>query len=362
MLNYAVTFSLLEWLAITGFVQAVLIIVYIAFRARHWRQTLIPILYFAGLGAAFALQFSLRLEDFVPALRLWLWLCWTAMPFLCYLLVMQVARLSILPSPRHFLVLLGLPVSVAAGLVLTKVQDGCAAEPLVSCGYLLHALYLCGAMVGAVSILSLWLRTDIFFDLWHYKKGRERYWLVMMLLCMNTLFLLIHILRAGDALKPHEGDALLVTFGIAFIYLATTTLFRVYPPPLQLNMDVRLQELSEDEKRLAERIRHLMEVDKVYQEHSFSRADLARETGSSESTVSKVVNAAFGCSLPKLLNEFRVEDAKLLLRDPSIAIQVVASEAGFNSLASFNRVFRDIAGETPSAYRAAYLAEQGKWD
>jgi AraC-like DNA-binding protein len=356
MLNYAVTFSLLEWLAITGFVQTVLIVVYVVFRARHWRQALIPILYFAGLGAAFALQFSLRLEDFVPSLRLWLWLCWASTPFLCYLLVMQVARLSTLPSWRHFLVLLWLPVSIVVALTLTQVQDGCAEEPLVRCGYFLQALYLCGAMAGAISILSTWLRTDIFSDLWQYKKGRERYWLVMMLLCMNTLFLVVHVLRASDALAPQEGDALLVTFGIAFVYLATTTLFRIYPPPLQLNTDLRIQELSEEEKRLADRIRHLMEVDKVYQEHSFSRADLARETGSSESTISKVVNAAFGCSLPKLLNEFRVEDAKVLLHDPAIAIQVVASEAGFNSLASFNRVFRETTGETPSAYRAAYLA------
>lgn len=357
-MNYAVTFSLLEWLAITGFVQTVLIIVYVVFRARNWRQALIPLLYFTGLGAAFGLQFALRLEDFVPSLRLWLWLCWAITPFLCYLLVMQVARLTILPSPRHFLMLLWLPLSIIAALLLTRLQDGCAMEPLIGCRYFLHALYLCGAMGGAIAILATWLRTDIFSDLWQHKKGRERYWLVMMLLSMNTLFLLVHMLRAGDALAPHEGDALLVTFGIAFVYLATTTLFRVYPPPLQLNPVIRLQELSEEEKLLADRIRHLMEVDKVYQERNFSRADLARETGCSESTVSKVVNAAFGCSLPKMLNEFRVEDAKLLLHDPAISIQVVASEAGFNSLASFNRVFRDMTGETPSAYRATYLAER----
>jgi AraC-like DNA-binding protein len=158
-------------------------------------------------------------------------------------------------------------------------------------------------------------------------------------------------------MQIQEAEALLVTMGIAFVYLATTTLFRVYPPPVQLNTNsrTRLLALSEDEKALADKIRILLEMDKVYQEHSFGRADLARETGASESAVSKVVNAAFGRSLPKLLNELRVEDAKQLLRDPDISIQVVASESGFNSLASFNRVFRDVTGDTPSSYRATHV-------
>ena len=40
-----------------------------------------------------------------------------------------------------------------------------------------------------------------------------------------------------------------------------------------------------------------------------------------------------------------------MLHNPEIAIQVVAFEVGFNSLASFNRAFREITGKTPSEYR-----------
>ena len=114
--------------------------------------------------------------------------------------------------------------------------------------------------------------------------------------------------------------------------------------------------LSEDEKQIADKVRNLMELDKLYHEPTFSRADLARELGTSENTLSRVINSAFGKSFPRLLNEFRVEDAKRMLRDPAIPIQVLAFEVGFNSLASFNRVFREITGETPSHYRSRVAA------
>jgi len=361
MLNYAITFSLLEWLAITGFAQGVLILVYIVFRARHWQQAFIPILYFLFLTAAFALQFAMRLDDLAPVLRLGVWICWAMGPPLCYLLVLQVVRMTELPHKGHFLALLAVPLAAAIAAVIMQADGSCEMK-WIYCSNYFNVLYLCGAMMGALCVLSLWLRTDIFSSLWRHKSGRERYWLVMMLLSMNTLALFISFLRASDALAVREAEALLVTLGIAFIYLATTTLFRVYPPPVQLSNTARTSfaALTAEEKHLAEKIRHLLEVDKVYQEHHFSRKELARETGVSESTVSKVVNIAFGCSLPKLINEFRVEDAKILLHEENISIQVVASESGFNSLASFNRVFRELTGETPSSYRAAHLADKGK--
>ncbi|HRI76507.1 MAG TPA: AraC family transcriptional regulator [Alphaproteobacteria bacterium] len=358
MPNYALTFSLIEWLAITGLVQCVLILVYILFRVRNWRQAFIPILYFFFLAAAFGFQFALRLEDYAPVIRSALWLCWAMGPPLCYLLVLQVVRLVDMPPARHFLVLLTIPAAVAAAAVAVSFTGGCK-PALVACANFHDMLYWAGSTAGALALLPLWARKNSFGELWRARGGRERYWLVMLLLGANLAGLVINFLRSAEQIAPREADALLVTLGIAFAYLATTTLFRVYPPPVALNRAprTRLLALSEEERAVAEKIRVLMEMDKVYQEHTFSRADLAREVGVSESALSKVVNAAFGRSLPKLLNEYRVEDAKRMLADSSIPIQVIASDAGFNSLASFNRVFRDITGETPSAWRQEHTAK-----
>ncbi|MBU6475348.1 MAG: AraC family transcriptional regulator [Alphaproteobacteria bacterium] len=69
-----------------------------------------------------------------------------------------------------------------------------------------------------------------------------------------------------------------------------------------------------------------------------------------------MINVAFGKSFPRLLNEFRVDDAKRMLQNHEIPVQVVASEVGFNSLASFNRAFRDVTSLTPTQYRQAHDA------
>jgi AraC-like DNA-binding protein len=203
-------------------------------------------------------------------------------------------------------------------------------------------------------MLALWTHKDLFAGLRKMKGGRERYWLVLMLVVANIGVVCINSLRSTGGLDGSEADALLVALGLAFIYLATTTLFRVYPSPLQLNAAptrFKTPAMTDEERQIAERIKTLMEVDKLYHEPAFSRADLARELETSENTLSRVINVAFGKSFPRLLSEFRVEDAKRMLADKSIPIQVVAFEVGFNSLASFNRAFREVTGMTPSAFR-----------
>ena len=109
--------------------------------------------------------------------------------------------------------------------------------------------------------------------------------------------------------------------------------------------------LNEAERELAQKIESLLKFEKIYHEATYSRSDLAQELCVPESVVSRVVNLHFKKSFPQILNERRVEDAKILLLDTNASIKTVADEVGFNSLPSFNRVFKDIVGQSPSDYR-----------
>lgn len=353
---YTTFFSLIEWLAITGFVQCALILVYIVFRVRNWRQASLVIGYFAVLGLSFALQFAMRLEDYSETIRLMLWTSRTAGPPLCYLLVLQIAKVTDLPERKHFWVLALVPLALVSGVVISHFSGSCE-RGLPLCPRFFEWLYWLGGMVGGLSMLLLWANRSVFEGLWGTKGSHERYWLVLSLVAANVLTVIVKLSRLGGTISIEDADALQIALGLAFVYLAMTSMFRVYPPPVQLSGQTRLRspDLSDDELRLAEEVRRLMEVDKVYQEPTFSRADLARELKTSESTLSRVINIAFGKSFPKLLNDLRIEEAKIMLRDPSIPVQVIAFESGFNSLASFNRVFREVTGETPTAYRAGVV-------
>ena len=58
-----------------------------------------------------------------------------------------------------------------------------------------------------------------------------------------------------------------------------------------------------------------------------------------------------GLTFTSYLARVRVEKVKNLLLDPNKRVSEVAYEVGFQSLSQFNRVFRRVAGESPSLYR-----------
>ncbi len=61
---------------------------------------------------------------------------------------------------------------------------------------------------------------------------------------------------------------------------------------------------------------------------------------------------ATGFGFSEYLSRLRIERAKWLLRDRTLRISEAAFAAGFGSMAQFNRVFRKLVGESPSAFRA----------
>ena len=79
--------------------------------------------------------------------------------------------------------------------------------------------------------------------------------------------------------------------------------------------------------------------------------DVARAVNMSAFYFCKTFKRATGMTFTDYLARVRVEKVKNLLLNPHKRISEAAFEAGFQSLSQFNRVFRRVAGEAPSAYR-----------
>ena len=58
-----------------------------------------------------------------------------------------------------------------------------------------------------------------------------------------------------------------------------------------------------------------------------------------------------GLPFHRYLNRYRVEKAVLLLSDRTLAMTQIAEQSGFESIKTFNRVFRQETGESPSSFR-----------
>jgi transcriptional regulator GlxA family with amidase domain len=79
---------------------------------------------------------------------------------------------------------------------------------------------------------------------------------------------------------------------------------------------------------------------------------LARVSGVSEAHFARSFKQAFGVPPHRYLLTRRIERAMALLRDTELPITEIAYDTGWASLGTFGRIFRDIAGESPSEVRA----------
>jgi len=79
---------------------------------------------------------------------------------------------------------------------------------------------------------------------------------------------------------------------------------------------------------------------------------LASVCGISEAHFARSFKEAFGIPPHRYLLTRRIERAIALLRDTGLSITEIAFVTGWESLGTFGRTFRDVAGESPSANRA----------
>jgi AraC-like DNA-binding protein len=321
------------------------------FRSGGAARALLPFVYFMLLGAAFFLDFYKSiLIELTPYYGIFQWALWFYGPPLSVLLIIQIAQITRLPSLIHFWVILLIPGAYAIAYSLSF--DRCADEGLIACTDFYDWLNLLGLFAGAISMLAIWSLRRILHDLYDEKEGKSRYWLVLTLIIVNLFFLSTMLLSQFDFLQYDDALLIRTIFGIAFVYLASTSLFRIYPQAVVLLSKGDLQKaMSSEEKEIASKVESLINLEKVYHEATYSRSDLARELKVSEAVLSRVINVHFKKNLPQLLNEKRIEDAKTFLKDTNEPIKVISEEVGFNSIASFNRVFKEISGITPSEYR-----------
>lgn len=83
----------------------------------------------------------------------------------------------------------------------------------------------------------------------------------------------------------------------------------------------------------------------------FSLKDLAKHMGTNEAYVSRAINKVLEKSFNDFINQFRVDYSKELMHSSQLPILNIALESGFGSKATFNRVFKTVAGKTPSEYK-----------
>jgi len=102
----------------------------------------------------------------------------------------------------------------------------------------------------------------------------------------------------------------------------------------------------------------LMENERPYFDPSVTLTRLAEKLSITPHNLSEVINSQLNKNFYDFINGYRIEQIKKDLADPAkqhLKILSIAFDAGFNSKATFNTLFKEQIGKTPSEYRKSVL-------
>ena len=106
-----------------------------------------------------------------------------------------------------------------------------------------------------------------------------------------------------------------------------------------------------------ESITQLMAVEKVYLNESLSLKEFALRLKVDPNLISFILNNHLNSTFYDFVNRYRIEEVKKRMIDPAyshLTLLGIALESGFNSKTTFNRVFRQLTGTTPTQFQKTY--------
>lgn len=114
---------------------------------------------------------------------------------------------------------------------------------------------------------------------------------------------------------------------------------------------------DEEANELKRRLYELLDVKKLYLNDSLSLTDLAEEMDISSRKLSEFLNKSLRINFYTLINDYRVTEVQEKLKEDEskkYTLLGLAQDSGFQSKASFNRIFKNKTGMSPSQYRQTY--------
>lgn len=112
---------------------------------------------------------------------------------------------------------------------------------------------------------------------------------------------------------------------------------------------------DEDMDLLLEKMKAYLEKEKPYLSNQFSLPSLASSLGTTVHLLSQSINDGLKKSFFEMVAEYRVEEAKALLKSPGhrhLKIEEIAEMVGYSSKSSFNTAFKKTTGRTPSEFKS----------
>lgn len=113
------------------------------------------------------------------------------------------------------------------------------------------------------------------------------------------------------------------------------------------------EDQAEETAQIMVKFDALMREHQLFKDPDLSLNRLARKLGIPARKISSAVNQTHNENISKVINAYRIEYAKTLLKQSDDTITDIFLNSGFQTKSNFNREFSRITGQTPSEFRSS---------
>jgi AraC-like DNA-binding protein len=155
--------------------------------------------------------------------------------------------------------------------------------------------------------------------------------------------------------KDETFPAFLVGTAVAAVLSGGTALILARRRRRRRNLE-RERKISlsrEDVEASVQRLNYLFQIEKAHRNSRLSLDSLSERLSLQPHQLSGIVNSRLGKTLTDLVADYRIDDVKKRLSDAEETANIlnIAYDAGFGTKASFNRIFKERTGLTPSEFK-----------
>ena len=257
-----------------------------------------------------------------------------------------------------------IPIAVGVALTLPLIQTAHLGStyinPVNPTGWL-HSRVIHTTMLMCIGVFVVqvpWYLLRCRKVLLERLAGRRNHWAQLPLAIVFTTWALA-ILRTLDVAFLKFPPPFLL--GVAVVSVGVTVgalylLLREFsaPEPAAQDRYAKSQLGTPIRQRIRRKLEAALGEAAIYKRSDLSLRTLSEVLSENPHYVSQVISQELNTSFYELVNHYRVEQAKRLLRDtPDETVLSIAMNVGFNSKSAFHAAFRRSTGCTPTGFRAS---------
>ncbi len=234
---------------------------------------------------------------------------------------------------------------------------------------ILTALAISGGAYAILSLRTLLSHKKNLQKNFSYTEKINLDWLKWIVISFVSLFIILFFLiKYGVSLEVFELNSLFKIVGATLtVYVLLMGFFGLRQSSPFVDMQASLNTEVKPKKSYGKSGLNDKDIEEIYQhllsfmdeKQPYLQDDLNMQTLSSllqtkSNYLSQVINQKAGMNFFNFVNSYRINEVKEKLKDPKfdhLSVLGIAFESGFRSKASFNKLFKNQVGMTPTEYK-----------